>query len=82
MVLFCDVQTETGASKHPCSETYAGPWPFSEVETESLANFIRRFDDIKIYMSFHSYGQMLLFPYVRKKEDFFAEIFFEFSFIL
>lgn len=55
---------EAGASKNPCSEIYAGPWAFSDVETKALADFVSRFYDIKIYMSFHSYGQMLLFPNV------------------
>ena len=71
-------QSEQGASRNPCSETYAGPYPFSEVETRALANFVRQFSDIKIYVSFHSYGQMLLFPYVSKIEQtkVFCDLFF------
>ena len=30
----------------------------------ALAEFIKSFDNIRLYLSFHSYGQMLLFPYV------------------
>lgn len=53
-----------GASSNPCSETFAGPTPFSEPETVALANFIRQHSSkIKIYLSFHSYGQYILFPY-------------------
>lgn len=55
---------EVGASKSPCAETYAGPRPFSEPETQALAKFVRSFDNIKMYLSFHAYGQILLFPFV------------------
>lgn len=55
---------EVGASKNPCSEVYAGPTPFSEPEVAALAEFVKRFDDIKLYLSFHAYGLLLLFPYV------------------
>lgn len=55
---------EAGASANPCSESYAGAKPFSEPESRALAEFIQSFDNIRLYLSFHSYGQMLLFPYV------------------
>lgn len=55
---------ETGASSDECSETYPGSKPFSEPETLALAKFIKKFDT-KLYLSFHSYGQLLLFPFVR-----------------
>lgn len=61
---FDDHHGEKGTSKNPCSETYPGPEPFSEPETQALADFIGKFDNIKLYLSFHAYGQMLLFPYV------------------
>lgn len=57
--------SETGASKNPCSETYAGPKPFSEPESLALAQFVKSFNNIQLHLTFHSYGQMLLFPYVR-----------------
>lgn len=53
-----------GASKNPCSETYAGPKAFSEPETLALSEFIKTFHNLKLYISFHSYSQLLLFPYV------------------
>lgn len=58
------LRTESGSSWFPCSQIYAGPKPFSEVETEALSEFIKTFNNIKIYLSFHSYSQLLLFPYV------------------
>ncbi|KAJ6648921.1 Zinc carboxypeptidase A 1 [Pseudolycoriella hygida] len=53
-----------GASSNPCSETFAGPNAWSEPETVHLADYLRGISsEIKIYLSFHSYGQYFLFPY-------------------
>lgn len=55
---------EGGASQNPCSETYAGPSPFSEPETVALSNFIGSLGhEIDIYLAFHSYGHYILYPY-------------------
>ncbi|XP_076235108.1 carboxypeptidase B [Calliopsis andreniformis] len=54
----------TGASSNPCSDTYAGPKPFSEPEMQHMRNFIlARKGQIKAYLSFHSYGQYILYPW-------------------
>jgi len=50
-----------GASKVPCTDTFAGPEPFSEPETQAIRGFLD--DHLGIYdayISFHSYGQMIL----------------------
>lgn len=48
----------------PCQEVYRGPAPESEKETKAVTNFIRsHLNSIKAYITFHSYSQMLLFPY-------------------
>lgn len=52
--------SEAGASKDPCSEYFAGT-PFSESETLALSEFVKSLD-VKLYISFHSYGQSLMFP--------------------
>ncbi|XP_030765037.1 carboxypeptidase B-like [Sitophilus oryzae] len=53
-----------GASADPCDEIYAGPQPFSEPETAALATYaLRNRDQIKLYISFHSYGNMILYPW-------------------
>ncbi|KAM3960495.1 zinc carboxypeptidase [Aphomia sociella] len=53
-----------GASINPSLQTYAGPGPFSEPETRSLSNYIRGIGDrIELYLSFHSYGQLLMLPF-------------------
>lgn len=52
-------------SNDPCADMYPGPSPFSEPETLALARFIQTFDNIKLYIAFHSYGELILYPYVR-----------------
>lgn len=53
-----------GASNSPCSDSYAGPNAFSEPETKSLSSFIEVFSKrIKFYLSFHAFGQFLVYPY-------------------
>uniref|UniRef100_A0A336MSM3 Zinc carboxypeptidase A 1 n=1 Tax=Culicoides sonorensis TaxID=179676 RepID=A0A336MSM3_CULSO len=53
-----------GSSNNPCSDTYAGPNAFSEPETKALAQFYDTIhQNITAYLSFHSYGQYLLYTY-------------------
>ncbi|XP_069477252.1 carboxypeptidase A6 isoform X2 [Ambystoma mexicanum] len=58
---------EEGASLHPCDDTYCGPNPESEPEVKAVAFFLRQHrKQIKAYLSFHAYAQMLLYPYSYK----------------
>ncbi|XP_053716897.1 carboxypeptidase B [Synchiropus splendidus] len=53
-----------GASSNPCSDTFCGYSPESEIEVKNVANFIRKNkSSIKAYLTIHSYSQLLLFPY-------------------
>ncbi|XP_035741205.1 zinc carboxypeptidase-like [Vespa mandarinia] len=53
-----------GSSSNPCSETYAGSSAFSEIETKSLSQYLQSISDkFFAFISFHSYSQLLLFPY-------------------
>ncbi|KAJ7411971.1 Carboxypeptidase A6 [Willisornis vidua] len=62
-VKWCD----EGASFHPCDDTYCGPFPESEPEVKAVAHFLRKHrKQIKAYLSFHAYAQMLLYPYSYK----------------
>ncbi|KAL0280393.1 UNVERIFIED_CONTAM: hypothetical protein PYX00_001694 [Menopon gallinae] len=58
---------EVGTSNDPCSEIYAGPKAFSEIETKSMANYteMRTKTDRKsdLYLAYHSYSQMILYPW-------------------
>lgn len=71
---FCKINysilVNNGASDNPCSETYAGPYAFSEVETRALSDFLQPIGrQINIYLSFHSYGQYILFPYGHTRDE-------------
>ncbi|KAM9713119.1 carboxypeptidase B [Menidia menidia] len=53
-----------GASSSPCSDTFCGYTPESEIEVKNVADFIRQNkQNIKAYLTIHSYSQLLLFPY-------------------
>ncbi|XP_069671105.1 carboxypeptidase B-like [Periplaneta americana] len=55
---------EVGASDYPCYEDYGGEEAFSEIETQNLRDFaLSNKDQIKLYLTFHSYGGYLLYPW-------------------
>ncbi|XP_023173282.2 zinc carboxypeptidase-like [Drosophila hydei] len=57
---------EAGASADPCEQTYAGPYPESDPEIRQLTSYINNSipeGTIKIYISLHSYSQLLLSPW-------------------
>ncbi|HJW87011.1 MAG TPA: M14 family metallopeptidase [Candidatus Brocadiaceae bacterium] len=51
-----------GSSPHPQSETYRGTTPFSEPESQALKNLVEKHHFI-ISLSYHSYGNLFLFPW-------------------
>ncbi|KAL0101516.1 hypothetical protein PUN28_018972 [Cardiocondyla obscurior] len=57
-----------GSSNFPCSETYGGSAAFSEVETKSMSEYIASISPkLYAYIAFHSYSQLLMFPYGHTK---------------
>ncbi|BES87638.1 unnamed protein product [Nesidiocoris tenuis] len=53
-----------GTSNENCREIYRGTGPFSEPETRAVSNFIlQNKDNMKGFITFHSYGQYILLPY-------------------
>jgi len=61
-----------GASHSPCSETYRGARAFSEPETRAVRDFIlhsSRRNKWELYLTFHSYGQMILYPWGYDRKD-------------
>ncbi|MDZ4752982.1 MAG: M14 family zinc carboxypeptidase [Phycisphaerae bacterium] len=52
-----------GASSNPSSETYRGPFPFSEPETQAMRDFYLARPNIISNIDFHSYGQLVLSPW-------------------
>ncbi|XP_018325364.1 carboxypeptidase B-like [Agrilus planipennis] len=48
----------------PCSVAYAGPEPFSAPETRAMKALVEQVSDsLDLYICFHSFGQLVLFPY-------------------
>jgi murein tripeptide amidase MpaA len=52
-----------GSSMNPCSDLYAGDFPFSEPETRQFSEFIANLTNLAGYFDFHAYGQLLMLPY-------------------
>ncbi|KAG7304833.1 hypothetical protein JYU34_010212 [Plutella xylostella] len=60
-----DFQWNTvGTSSNPCSDTYAGTAPFSEIETRVVRDIIHEYlPRMKLFLTMHSYGSMILYPW-------------------
>jgi len=54
---------EIGASDNPCSETYAGPYAFSEIEMVNVRDQISAQTNLISYLTFHSYSQLWMYPW-------------------
>ncbi|XP_059061016.1 carboxypeptidase B-like [Achroia grisella] len=53
-----------GTDDSPCTETYAGSEPFSEVETRVVRDILHEhLNRIALYITMHSYGSMILYPW-------------------
>jgi len=53
-----------GSSSDPCSDTYMGSEPFSEIETANMRDWLTANKDmIKFYNNVHSYSQLILLPW-------------------
>ena len=52
-----------GSSPYPSDETYRGPSAFSEPETQALRDFILADPNILAYMDYHSFSQLILWPW-------------------
>lgn len=59
-----------GAKEDPCSESFSGPYPFSEPETRAMRDFIfAHVNELKFVYNFHSYGNMYTIPFNAIKEN-------------
>jgi carboxypeptidase T len=52
-----------GSSTNPSEDTYMGPQPFSEPETVAVRDFVRSQPNAKILLSFHSFSELILYPW-------------------
>lgn len=51
-------------SRNPNEETYIGPSPLSEKETQTISNILQKIKRrVKLFITFHSYGQFIAFPW-------------------
>ncbi len=55
--------SNNGSSGNPCSEIYRGTAPFSEPETQVLRNYTIANPRLVATIDFHSYSQLLLYPW-------------------
>ena len=53
---------DIGSSPEPTSATYRGPSGFSEPETQAIRDLVNS-REFTMWMSYHSYGEMLLYPW-------------------
>lgn len=57
-----------GSSGLPSSQTYRGPAPFSEPETQALRDFFIAHPQVRAMNDIHSYSQLILWPWGYKPE--------------
>ena len=57
---------QAGASHSPSADTYCGPSAFSEPETLTVKKFVEARKNLKTLMSYHSYSNLLLYPWAGK----------------
>jgi len=58
-----------GGTPMPCLETYIGDKAFSEAETQAIKNFVLlNRNSIVAYLSYHSFGQKMLYPWSHTKD--------------
>lgn len=55
-----------GSSTNPNNDTYMGTKPFSEPETLNIKNYVETHTNISILLSFHTYSQLILYPWGHK----------------
>ncbi len=58
-----------GSSGWPDDETYRGPAPFSEPETQVVRDFVLAHPDITSAITFHTYAELILYPYGYTYDD-------------
>lgn len=46
-----------------CADDYRGPSPFSEPETVAMRDFVEFWNNIKLAINFHAYGNLHITPF-------------------
>ncbi len=69
LFLFC-FSSESKRVNSICHDAYSGPAPYSEVETQNIRDFLEKISPTPILtLALHSYGQVLIYPYVNDKNN-------------
>lgn len=55
-----------GSSTNGSSDTYMGPAPFSEPETQVIKKFVEDHLNAKVLLSFHTFSELILYPWGHK----------------
>lgn len=58
-----------GSSGSPGSDTYRGPRAFSEPESKAFKSFLEARRNVKTLVSYHSYGELVLYPWGGSDSD-------------
>lgn len=57
-----------GSSSRTSSDVYMGPSPFSEPETQAIKAFVEAKDNVTIFLSFHTFSELILYPWGGRDE--------------
>jgi carboxypeptidase T len=52
-----------GSSTNSSSDTYMGPEPFSEPESQAIRDFVSDHLNLKVLLSYHTYSELILYPW-------------------
>ncbi len=55
-----------GSSSTPQQDTYMGPAPFSEPETQAVKAFVESQTNATVLLTFHSFSELILYPWGHK----------------
>ncbi|XP_022101136.1 carboxypeptidase B-like [Acanthaster planci] len=53
----------TGASRWPCSDTYCGTAPHTEIEVKTVTDYILTLSNVQAFVDFHCYSQYWMVPW-------------------
>lgn len=52
-----------GSSTNTTDDTYMGPKPFSEIETQAVKNYVEAHTNITVLLTVHTFSKLILFPW-------------------
>ena len=63
------ISAGVGTSSNPCSDTYPGGSPFSEIEVKNVATYLKGIQQrLKGFWTIHAYSQLVLTPWGYKRD--------------